>query len=155
MSLKAECMIRFLETPATSQQTVLRAPSILFLTIGLILTGCTGSGVPLGKVTGTIRLDGHPLKDALVKFIPVSGGRTALGNTDHNGRYEMRYTASSTGSPVGKVKVEITTAMEYQDEQGRTQHRPELLPDRYHQKSELLVDVTQRSNHLDFDLKSD
>lgn len=70
---------------------------------------------PLGKVTGVVKLDGKPLPNATVTFIPVQeqGGvrenvRAATGVTDDQGKYTLQYTEGVKGTAVGINRVEIT-----------------------------------------------
>ena len=70
--------------------------------------GCGPGGPTLGKVTGQVTLDGKPLPNAVVTFMPDGGGGTASGNTDANGNYELSHTLGK-GAPIGKNKVAVTT----------------------------------------------
>ena len=80
----------------------------LFFSLGLL--GC-GGGDPLkpeiGTVTGTITVNGQPGANLLVKFEPVDGGRTSMGETDSNGKYALTYSASLMGAKVGMHAVSI------------------------------------------------
>ncbi len=60
---------------------------------GLLLAGCgPSSDVPkLAPVHGVVTMDGKPLANATVRFIPESG-RPSVGVTDEQGRYELNYT---------------------------------------------------------------
>jgi hypothetical protein len=106
----------------------------------------------LGNAQGVITIDGKPTKDLTVRFIPIGGGRCALGRTDENGHYEMLYSATATGALVGPVRVEITAAEEATDERGNTRMKPETIPARYNTDSELKADVGSGDNTFDFDL---
>jgi hypothetical protein len=110
--------------------------------------GCNKSEVELGAVRGTVTLDGQPLPDAIVRFIPKAGGRTAFGRTDAEGRYEMLYSASASGAIVGTVRVEITTG-DPDDPKAA-----EKVPAKYNVNSELTAEVGSKSNVLDFKLES-
>jgi hypothetical protein len=71
--------------------------------------GCDDGGPPLGSVTGQVTMDGKPLPNALVAFVPEGGGSTATGSTDANGNYEL-VCLDRKGAPIGKHKVSVTTA---------------------------------------------
>ena len=58
--------------------------------LGSIL-GCGDSN--LGRVTGTVTMDGQPLGDAYVIFKPLTGARLAAAKTDKLGRYELILTS--------------------------------------------------------------
>lgn len=127
----------------------------------LLLNGC-GSGAPsdtpdMGTVTGTVTLDGAPLKEALVQFSPESG-RGSVATTDEAGNYELIYTDSLMGAKVGKHIVRITTfkAPEGNLEENKDQQpvQKELVPPQYNKQSTLSVDVKEGANTFDFELKS-
>jgi hypothetical protein len=98
-------------------------------------------------VSGTVTLDGAPLAGALVVFTPDGPGRSALATTDTAGRYELAFLRDISGANVGTHTVRITTATE--DRGGK-----EILPPRYHVKTELTATVEAGSNTLDFPLES-
>ena len=125
----------------------------LKLTAGLLLavvaSGCGGSDVELGEVTGTVYLDGKPLPRAAVVFVPVKPGRSAIGGTDENGIYQMTYTPSASGALVGEVMVEIRTGSP-----DNPKEFPERVPSKYNNRSELKAVVEPGNNVLDFHLDS-
>jgi len=114
----------------------------------LVAVGCSRSDrPPLGRVGGTVTLDGAALAGALVVFTPDGPGRSALATTDSAGRYELSFLRDIAGANVGTHRVRITTATE--DRGGK-----EILPDRYHVKTELTATVEPGTNTLDFPLQS-
>lgn len=138
--------------PARSPRETGRCP--LFRRGGLALvglaclTGCSRPDrPPLGRVTGTVTLDGTPLSAALVVFTPDGPGRSAIATTDWAGRYELVFLRDIAGANVGTHTVRITTAAE--DRRGK-----ELLPARYHRHTELTACVVSGHNKLDFPLRS-
>ena len=124
-------------------------PRMLVVLLAVVLAvGCSKSDrPPLGTVSGAVTLDGRPLADALVLFTPDGPGRTSQGITDADGLYSLVYLRDIVGANVGRHAVRITTARD--DNGGR-----ELLPPRYHAKSELQVEVLPGSNRFDFPLTS-
>jgi len=117
--------------------------------VALTLLGCSGSQQPpLGRVRGTVMLDGAALVNATVLFTPAGAGRTSQGTTDASGRYELSYLRDIRGANVDRHTVRITTASE--ENGGR-----ELLPPRYHSQSELEVRVAAGRNVCNFELRSD
>lgn len=114
----------------------------------LIILGCFRSQQPpLGLVSGTVRLDGQALANATVRFTPTGPGRTSEGTTDAEGRYELRYLRAIPGANIDTHTVRITTASEVNGNR-------ELLPPRYHARSQLEARVVSGANDLDFDLRS-
>jgi hypothetical protein len=81
-----------------------------------VMLGC-GSGAPKVNtvpVSGTVTLDGKPLKQAVVKFYDVTGkNNPSSGTTDDNGKFSLGF-ASYKGAIPGsyKVTVEYFTDME-------------------------------------------
>lgn len=121
---------------------------IAFTITILIILGCSRSQQPsLGLVSGTVRLDGQALANATVRFTPAGPGRTSEGITDADGRYELRYLRDIPGANIDQHIVRITTASEANG--GR-----ELLPPRYHARSQLEARVITGTNDHDFDLRS-
>lgn len=120
----------------------------LLLTLALLAAGCGRSDrPPLGSVAGAVTLDGSPLAGALVVFVPDGPGRSAIATTDATGRYELTYLRDIAGANLGPHTVRITTATE---ERGGK----EVLPDRYHTKTELKATVAAGDNTFDFALRS-
>jgi len=119
-----------------------------YAVIVLSILGCSRSQQPpLGLVSGTVRLDGQALANATVRFTPAGPGRTSEGTTDADGHYELRYLRAIPGANIDQHIVRITTASEANG--GR-----ELLPPRYHARSQLEARVVSGTNDLDFDLRS-
>ncbi|QDV67504.1 hypothetical protein Poly24_12040 [Rosistilla carotiformis] len=118
--------------------------------------GCGPSGLPpLGTVHGTVTIDGQPVEGASIEFIPENG-RPSVGETDTSGNYNMMFTYDADGALVGKHTVRITTAREGVVSEGdgpSIEARPELLPAKYNEASELQVDVAAGDNTFDFDLE--
>jgi hypothetical protein len=147
--------------------------AVALATLALHLSGCGGvSDQPeLGRVTGTIMLDGEPLSDIAVVFHP-DNGRPARGKTDSDGKYELTYIRQTRGCKVGHNRVEIAPNEEGENEEleedseeaGNTEDvgaakRPMKrgkaeVPARYNSKSELEADVQPGENVFDFKLDS-
>lgn len=115
------------------------------------LPGCGGGDRPkLGRVAGTVTLDGEPLPRALVRFLPVAHeqGRASTGFTDAEGRYEMLYIRNVKGASVGRHMVRITT-------RNQNEGTPERVPPKYNEATTLEVTVEPGANTTDFELFSD
>ncbi|MCR9293891.1 MAG: DUF4198 domain-containing protein [bacterium] len=136
----------------------------LSLVCGLLvlIAGCGNSSI--GRVTGTVHLDGQPLEGAVITFYPVTagaaaqgmrGGGASYGRTDAEGKYELVYNRDEKGAELGEHKVVITTL----EEGGGGDYgagSPEKLPKRYNVETELTATVTSGSNTIDFlDLTSE
>lgn len=143
--------------PVSSQnlaRRIARLPRIAAwcLTLAGILTplGCGArSDLPeLGDVKGVVTLDGKPLANAQIQFVPASG-RPSSAEIAEDGSYRLYYTTDVCGAVVGAHAVKIRTAVD-----GRDDPSKERLPARYHARSELKADVKPGSNKIDFDLSS-
>ncbi len=122
--------------------------SLVVVSVLMTLPGCVPSSrPPLGRVSGTVRLDGESLANATVLFTPAGQGRTSQGVTDTQGRYELRYLRDIPGANIDQHTVRITTACE--ENGGR-----ELLPARYHARTDLEARVVAGRNVFDFELRS-
>lgn len=140
----------------------------------LILVGCPSqpsadySKLKVIRATGTVRLDGKPLPNAVVMFEDVKDATVAVGLTDTAGRYVLQIDSRKKGVTPGKKRVLISTATripglnagfdgEGGDEEGEASPRggpQELVPDRYNRGSQLFVEVTPDREVYDFDLSS-
>ena len=116
----------------------------------LLTCGCSGDEgkikrPALGQVTGTVKLDGQPLADALVEFVPT-GARSSIGRTDSAGKYTLEFDESNKGAAVGEHTVRITT-------KSPTTSPVEKVPARFNEKSELKKTVKEGENPpIDFEL---
>mgnify|MGYP001245889079 FL=1 len=140
----------------------------------IAIAGCD-SGPPTGDVTGTVTMDGKPLTNAIVSFVPQSGGQTAIGKTDSAGKYEL-YRRGERGALLGTHTVVITTvqepvaaapSMSSDSEEYLKQASggnpsdynqaivKEPIPARYNKQSTLTMEVSKGKNTIDLELTSD
>jgi hypothetical protein len=135
--------------------------------------GCDSGGPALGTVTGKVTLDGKPLPNTAVTFIPAGGGGTASGITDANGNYELNY-LDRKGALIGKHKVALTTVQQPSEtpatemssdspeyaNQGNVAASEynkvftEPIPAKYNKQTTLEEEVKSGSNEINFDLTS-
>ncbi len=108
-----------------------------------------GNLPPLGKVSGKVTLDGKPVPNAMVRFVPISddgherkGATVSMGITDNSGQYTMYYVKDTPGVAVGLCRVEIQAT----NESGR-----ELLPPDYNSRTTQQRTVKSGSNTFDFE----
>lgn len=118
----------------------------------VFMQGCGDSTRPaVGKVSGTVTLDGQPLPNATVQFQPETG-RPSAGITDAAGKYSLSYSPGVEGAAIGHHKVIIRTEVPGAD--GEPPRQKELLPAKYHNESELTADVVAGDHVQDFNLNS-
>ncbi|QDU75000.1 hypothetical protein Pan97_20200 [Bremerella volcania] len=136
--------------------SMLNKHRLMAMLLGAVLISAVGCGGGqydnLGEVSGTITLDGEPLKHAVITFQPL-GGRPAYGKTGEDGKYKMMYTGSQAGATVGVNTVTITNGGEKRDEEtGKIWFQKEQVPAKYNTKTELEYDVQPGSQTHDFEL---
>jgi len=122
------------------------------LTCLVLFSGCMGGGADklqpeLGQVNGVVTLDGEPLPNALVDFVPAAAGHISSGTTDASGGYTLAYDATNAGAALGEHVVRISTKIGAVGD-------PEKVPARYNALSELKATVKAGENTINFDLLS-
>ncbi len=131
--------------------------SCVAVTLLAIVAGCGGGGdaPKLGRVTGTVTIDGQPAPDVNVTFTPAEGGRPSTGKTDASGKYSLVYSASAMGAAIGKHEVSISGSGGFSDEDLDDPNidltnPPSSVPAEYSEiKKE--VEVTSGSNTIDLE----
>ena len=133
--------------------------SISFALVAALAMCCVGCGGDMGRVTGTVTLDGKPLPEAIITFYPQGGegGRASAGMTDENGKYELTFSRTEKGAKVGEHLVTITTAVDAGDysEGNEESINAEQVPTKYNAKSELKEQVKSGNNEINFELDSE
>jgi hypothetical protein len=136
-----------------------------------LFPSCTWQASPkveVAPVSGAVRLDGQPVENVKVLFVPIDRHETgsrlplAFAVTDENGRFTLAHTGGENGAVTGRNQVWLTTRRTEPTKQGEsespgvTEISPELLPARYNRATELVFDVPpEGTDRADFDLKSD
>jgi hypothetical protein len=122
-----------------------------FVSVAVFLAGCGPSGPTLATVSGKITLDGQPLPNVNVQFVPEKGGSPSYGGTNANGEYELLHAQNRKGALLGKHLVDITAREQQIDDNGKpTGPKPVKLPQKQHP-----AEVKAGSNAINFDLKSE
>lgn len=88
--------------------------SVSCVLLSSLLAGCGGSSEgdgfkgARGQVSGTVTIDGAPLKaGSQVLFIAKNGGYTGAGVIEADGKYTLKYKGGS-GLPVGEYLVQLS-----------------------------------------------
>jgi hypothetical protein len=119
------------------------------------LAGCGPSAA--AAVSGKVTLDGSPLDDATISFVPMAAGqRSAAWATIREGHFAI---APSDGLGMGQFRVEIRALRSVGEKINQTDptapvYAKEAVPGRYNSKSELVVDIKPGENIANFELKS-
>lgn len=72
--------------------------------VGLIGCGASTGPIPL---SGIVKLDGKPLSNASISFVPEGTGKQATGTTDDGGKFVLSTIDPRDGAFPGKYKVVI------------------------------------------------
>jgi hypothetical protein len=116
----------------------------------LPIAGCEKSNI--GTVSGTIAIDGSPVKSGSIAFFPVDRKSPTCGAEIHDGLYTAKV-------PLGTSKVEIRVSKVVgQKKLYNTPNSPvqpllaEVLPAKYNDQTELTLDVKPGRNQQDYQL---
>jgi hypothetical protein len=131
------------------QEMTVRA-CLMGVVLTFLFTGCGGSPRTV-PVSGRVTLNGQPLANATVMFVPVTDETvknpppSSVGLTDSDGRYSLMLNTDSKvkGAVVGKHKVMITLGAPQQGGSSADTKRTfqKQLPQRYNRKTELACEV--------------
>ncbi len=120
--------------------------------------GCGKHDDPLNRqaISGSVTLDGQPLQQGTISFLPLEKKDTSGGATITSGKYSV---AREQGLAPGKYKVMISASKSGvaggQEAPGMPVMAAELIPEEYNTKSDKSVDVTVKGpNTFDFDITS-
>jgi hypothetical protein len=115
---------------------------------------------PLGRVRGTVTMNGRPLAGVDVVFSPETG-RPSVATTDPAGRYDLTYVNITKGAKVGRHKVSITPtdvsggeASGSAAKNGGPATPPVSVPKKYNSRSTLTAEVKPGGNTINFPLDS-
>lgn len=130
---------------------------ICLLGLSVLVSGCGSGGPDIAGVKGKITMDGKPLADATVVFIPKAGGRPAAAKTNAEGLYELNFSGGRKGTIPGANRVRVTTKADpYEGDDGKmVPGKKETIAVEYNQQTTLEFEVVDgQMNEANFDLKS-
>jgi hypothetical protein len=130
--------------------------------VALFLAGCGKNPHRLAPVSGRVTMDGNPLANAVVAFLPdtkpgAKPGPTSRGETDKDGRYTLTSSEGKPGAVVGAGKVRISTMKSSggSEGEGGAILARETVPEKYNARTELTFDIPEEgTDQANFDLKS-
>lgn len=73
--------------------------------------GCGGGSegqVPVYPVSGTVKMAGNPVANAVVTFSPEADQPVAMGRTDSSGKFSLTTYDANDGAALGDYKVMVT-----------------------------------------------
>ena len=87
------------------RHNVQKCAALLLLLSAFCLSGCGDGGPPRGSVSGQVTLDGAPLAQGSILFVPIEGNQgIAAGGQIVDGKYSL---AGDAGVSLGANRVEI------------------------------------------------
>jgi hypothetical protein len=96
--------------PEASLQSYCQKLLTLVLTIFvLMITGCGSDGPEFVPVSGTVTLNGKPISEAVVTFVPKQDGKPAMGFTDEQGLFSLSTSEVDNGAIVGSYYATVTS----------------------------------------------
>ena len=140
---------------ASAMRTIHLGASALCI---LCLFGCADSGPPTAEVSGTVQLDGRPIEEGSIQFIPVEGSRgPSAGGVIQDGKYHI---PRKKGVTVGTNRVELrafkNAGTKIQDPTAppgvRTEARVQAFPPEFNDRSTVVKEIRAGSNTIDFDV---
>ncbi len=121
------------------------------LVLASVLTGC-GDGRPQRlKVSGQVLIDGKPLTNGYVRFVP-KGARPSTGKLDENGHFTLSCYGSEDGVVPGVHQVEVNGA-EYLSNKEILWHAPKKYAS--FRASPLQQEITESTDSLVINLSWD
>lgn len=120
------------------------------------LSGCSNNDVELVEVTGCVLLDGKPLPDATIRFLPIVKGdepaRPSSALTDEDGEFELGYSTTKQGARPGNYRVYIST---FRNPEPGLPAMVETVPLVYNKETTLTEAVDEDHCEFRFELKTD
>ena len=133
------------------------APFLRVMALLLAVVGCGSGGPPRLRVVGDVTLNGQPLADGAISFMPTGKG-VAAGATIAGGRYIVD---GAKGPTPGEYRVEIRASApsgkQVKDTFGQASisEMESIIPDRYNDKTTLRAEITTAGpNQFDFSLST-
>jgi len=104
----------------------------------------------MGDVQGRVTVNGEPLAEGAVRFIPINGDTPTSGGSVQNGSFRVQV-------PVSKQRVEfvanvVDTAKTPPNPRADQIYMKSLVPARYNSQSTLTLDVVSGVNEPEFKL---
>lgn len=123
---------------------ILGGAAVALLVVAVVLPGC-GRRFPMAEVSGKVTLDGEPLSDATVMFVPEKGF-AAAGTLQPDGTFRLISGRPGDGAVIGSHKVAVMPA------DPEKAHFPKKYMNA--ETSGFAVEVKAGKNRFEFDLSS-
>ena len=134
---------------------MLKFRSLLCLLGFVILAGCQREDGPAkSPVSGQVTLDGTPLAEGQISFMPSNGVGISTGGKITNGSYRVDV-------PLGEMRVEVRAPIKVGEraaydapDSPKVPITEEKIPVKYNANSELKATVVKGTNKADFKLET-
>jgi hypothetical protein len=138
---------------------MMRSAAVLLAAPALLAAGCGGQA-PVAPVEGTLKMNGKPLADVKVDFLPETSGPRSSGVTDKRGHYTLTCDDNRPGAVVGPHRIVAVDLSVYGDKpipKGREAEvllKPSRLPAHYGDvtKTPWKKAVNDGNNVIDLDI---
>ncbi|WP_425615296.1 hypothetical protein NA78x_005211 [Anatilimnocola sp. NA78] len=130
--------------------------SLLVLVAVLLgtIAGCGGGAGGLTTVSGTVKVDGEPLKKGAISFLPVDGQSTTAGGAITDGTFTVQVPKGMQKVVINAPKVTGMRKLYDTPDSPTMETTAESLPAKYHSATELTLDVKGGSVKQDWDLST-
>lgn len=132
-------------------------PFLLLIALLFAVAGCGSGGPGRLRVVGAVALDGQPLADGAISFMPTGQG-VAAGTTIAGGRYVIE---GARGPTPGEYRVEIRASApsvkQSKDTFGQASisEMESIIPTRYNDKTTLRAEIMASGpNQFDYTLST-
>jgi hypothetical protein len=122
--------------------------------LALTAAGCSPDTTQ-GTVAGTVTLDGSPLANGLIRFIPTDGRTASADATVVDGEFTAKVPVGEKRVSISAPKVVGKRKMYETPDSPTIDVVEELLPERYNVRSELSITVQAGSQGAEYSLTSD
>lgn len=143
-----------------------------------LLCGCGGqsadyASLGLVDVSGTVKLEGEPVANAVVIFDDIDKGIMSYGLTDSSGHYSLMFNSEKSGIMPGEKAVRIGTTIKIlglntsegegesegevgeEGQSAQSTSGEDAIPEAYRKDSPLRVTVDASTSTVNFDLAAD
>jgi hypothetical protein len=135
--------------------------ALIFWSLGAV-SGCS-RGPSLAPVEGTLKMNGKPLANVQVEFLPEINGPRSRGVTDKEGKYSLATDDQRAGAVVGSHRVLLYDLQAFDDKPppGKKKDRdvvpvrPSRVPTRYTEvdNTPLKKEVRKEPNDIELEVK--
>ena len=131
------------------------ARDVIALGLACGLLGAAGcSPADRGTVSGEVTLDGRPLQEGVIRFVPADGKSQTASAAVVNGRFRAALAVGKKRVEISAPKVTGKRKVYDTPDSPTVDVVEELLPARYNVRSELTLTVEAGSQERRFELES-